>query len=217
MDHLGQRVCGDRLACRLGPLLVVCSKFWHLQQNLWLARRDHRVHDVDVAVDHCRSGRRQAQCRNRASDGARKHRQPAETAGLARSENGRHRRPGTCLRTISRSSKNPVLAGVHFIWPAPTLSMVPPMRGAWIADAHPAEGAHHEWPCGVGAGTRRSRASRTSERIPLTIYCRNKVGSAGDLGKLASNTFADMIRATSHRRSRHELLSWDAKRKFGFR
>jgi membrane protein len=73
----GQRVCGDQLACRFGAILVVCGKFWHLQQNLWLARRHYRIYDLDVAVDHRHSGRRQAQCGNRASDGARKHHRPA--------------------------------------------------------------------------------------------------------------------------------------------
>jgi membrane protein len=60
----------------LGSVLVVCGTFRELQQNLWFARRHHRVHDLDVAVDHCGSGRREAQCRDRAPDGARKPLRP---------------------------------------------------------------------------------------------------------------------------------------------
>jgi hypothetical protein len=78
--HLGECICGDPVARGLRAVLMVCSQFWELQQNLWLARRHHGVHDVDVAVDNCRSGGRQAQCGSRASDDG-------------RSEDGRHDRP----------------------------------------------------------------------------------------------------------------------------
>jgi membrane protein len=64
----GECVCGDPVARGLRAVLMVCSQFWELQQNLWLARRHRGVCDVDVAVDNCRSGRRQAQCGSRASD-----------------------------------------------------------------------------------------------------------------------------------------------------
>jgi hypothetical protein len=66
IDHLGECVWGDPVARRFGAVLMVCSQFWELQQNLWLARRHRWVHDLDVAVDNCRSGGRQAQCGSRA-------------------------------------------------------------------------------------------------------------------------------------------------------
>ena len=66
IDHLGECVCGDPVARGFGAVLMVCSQFWELQQNLWLAWRYHRLHDLDVAVDNCRSGGRQAQRGTRA-------------------------------------------------------------------------------------------------------------------------------------------------------
>ncbi len=52
LDHLGQRFCRHRVARRLRPLLLVRREFRQLQQDLRLARRDHRLHDLDVAVNH---------------------------------------------------------------------------------------------------------------------------------------------------------------------
>ncbi len=66
LDHLGQRLRRRRLARRLRLVLLVRHEFRQLQQNLWLARRDHRLYDLDVGVDHRRAGRRQARRRNRA-------------------------------------------------------------------------------------------------------------------------------------------------------
>jgi hypothetical protein len=65
VDHLGQRVCCRRMARRIGRVLMVRGEFRQLQQDLRLAWRGHRVYDLDMAVDNCRSSRRQAQCRNR--------------------------------------------------------------------------------------------------------------------------------------------------------
>src|SRR3984893_17654181 len=45
LDYLGQRICCGRMARRFGPVLMVRGQFWHLQQNLWLSGRDHRLHD----------------------------------------------------------------------------------------------------------------------------------------------------------------------------
>ena len=101
---------------------------WNVRHFYRFARRDHRVYDLDVAVDHRRSGLRQTQCGNRASDGARKHHRPTEAARQARCENGRHDRPGTWLRTIPPALRQPFIGAGNLIWPAPTLSMVRRMQ-----------------------------------------------------------------------------------------
>jgi membrane protein len=54
-------------ARRLRPLFVLRGEFRHVRQDLRLARRDHRLHAVDLAVGHHHPARRQAQCRDRAA------------------------------------------------------------------------------------------------------------------------------------------------------
>jgi len=50
---------------RFRLVLVVRSEFRKLQQDLWFARRHHRVYDLDVAIDNRGSCRWEAQCGNR--------------------------------------------------------------------------------------------------------------------------------------------------------
>ena len=70
LDYLGQRIRRGRRARRFGLVFMVGGEFWQLQQDLWLAGRDHRLHDVDLDLDHRRSGRRQAQCGDGTSNRA---------------------------------------------------------------------------------------------------------------------------------------------------
>jgi uncharacterized BrkB/YihY/UPF0761 family membrane protein len=93
MDHLGQLVCRGGVARRICPFLVVRGQLWQLQQDLRLARCGRGLYDLDLDL-HCRgSRRRQARCRDGASDGTRDHYGGAQAARDARRENGRHRRP----------------------------------------------------------------------------------------------------------------------------
>jgi hypothetical protein len=57
LDYLGQRVCRDCMAYRLGRVLMICRELWQLQQDLWFSRRNHRLYDLDLVVDHRRFGR----------------------------------------------------------------------------------------------------------------------------------------------------------------
>jgi len=50
MDHLGQCARHHNMARSFGPVLLVRGEFRHLQQDLWLARGDHRLYDLDLAV-----------------------------------------------------------------------------------------------------------------------------------------------------------------------
>src|SRR5580700_10653446 len=95
LDYLGQRICCGCMARRFGPVLMVRGEFRQLQQDLWLARRDHRLHDVDLDLDHRRSGRRQAQCGDGTSDSPREHHRATKAARETRGENGRYGRGGT--------------------------------------------------------------------------------------------------------------------------
>ena len=54
MDNLGQRICLCWLDCAFCPLLLVCGEFWQLQCDLRIARRNHGLHGMAVAVDNCR-------------------------------------------------------------------------------------------------------------------------------------------------------------------
>src|SRR5712671_5923208 len=95
LDYLGQRICCGRMACRFGPVLMVRGEFRQLQPDLWLARRDHRLYDLDLDLDHRRSGRRQAQCGDGTSDSPREHHRATKAARETRGENGRYSRGGT--------------------------------------------------------------------------------------------------------------------------
>ncbi len=59
---------GDPLARRIGALLVVCRQLRQVQPDLWVARRRHRVHDLDLAVDHHRAAGRATERRDGAPD-----------------------------------------------------------------------------------------------------------------------------------------------------
>jgi hypothetical protein len=52
LDHLGQRRCGRLVVGHFDTLFLVCGEFWQLQQNLRLSRRYHRIHVLDLALDH---------------------------------------------------------------------------------------------------------------------------------------------------------------------
>jgi hypothetical protein len=66
------------------------ASFGSYNKNLWLARRGHRLHDLDLDLDYRRSSRRQAQCGDGTSDGPRKHHWAAKAARETRGKNGRH-------------------------------------------------------------------------------------------------------------------------------
>jgi hypothetical protein len=68
LDHLGQHFCRHSMARRLRSVLLVRRQFRQLQQDLRFARRDHRLHDLDVGVDHRRPGGSQARRGNGASN-----------------------------------------------------------------------------------------------------------------------------------------------------
>jgi hypothetical protein len=99
LDYLGQRVCCGRVARCFGPVLMVRDEFRQLQQDLWLARRSHRLHDLDLDLDHRRSSRRQAQCGDGTSNGPRKHHRATKAARETRGKNGRHGWGGAGLRS----------------------------------------------------------------------------------------------------------------------
>src|SRR5271165_7295369 len=99
LDYLGQRICCDRMAGCFGPVLMVRGEFRQLQQDLWLARRGHRLHDLDLDLDHRRSSRRQAQCGDGTSDGPPKHHRATKADRETRGKNGRHGWGSTGLRS----------------------------------------------------------------------------------------------------------------------
>ena len=99
LDYLGQRICCDRLARCFGPVLMVRGEFRQLQQDLWLAGRGGRLHDLDLDLDHRRSTWRQAQCGDGTPDGPRKHHWATKTDRETRRKNGGHGWGSTGLRS----------------------------------------------------------------------------------------------------------------------
>jgi len=71
----------------IGGMVVVAFSFFLVRgklrqlQDLRLARRHHRIHVLDLAVDHRCVDRRRVQRRNRASDSSRHDDRPAEVMG----------------------------------------------------------------------------------------------------------------------------------------
>jgi hypothetical protein len=53
----GSVFCRDCMAYRLGRVLMVCRELWQLQQDVRFSRRNRRIYDLDLAVDHRRFGR----------------------------------------------------------------------------------------------------------------------------------------------------------------
>src|SRR6266850_8265679 len=108
LDYLGQRIRCGRMARRFGPILMVCREFRQLQQDLWLARRDHRLHDLDLDLDYRRSDRCQAQCGDGTSDSPREHHRATKAARETRGENGRYSRGGTGVTCRMRAIRRPL-------------------------------------------------------------------------------------------------------------
>ena len=48
LDHLGKRAGDHRMARHIDPVLLVSAELRRLQRDLWIARRGHRLHDVDL-------------------------------------------------------------------------------------------------------------------------------------------------------------------------
>ena len=75
-----------------------------LQQDLRVARRRGRLHDLDLDIHDGHSDRRQAQCGARTSNRRRHHGGLAGTARRARCPDGRHRRAQHLTWTVQRST-----------------------------------------------------------------------------------------------------------------
>ena len=58
LGELGRSLRGGRLGARLARFLLVRRQFRQLQQDLRLARRGDRLHDLDLDLDDHRAGRR---------------------------------------------------------------------------------------------------------------------------------------------------------------
>src|ERR1700726_3880010 len=99
LDYLGQRICCGRMARRFGPVLMVRGEFRQLQQDLWLARRDYRLHDLDLDLRPRRSRWPQAQCGDGTSDVPRKHHWATKADRETRGKNGRYGWGSTGLRS----------------------------------------------------------------------------------------------------------------------
>ena len=52
MDYVGQCIGRGAVDRRVDPLLLVCRKFRRIQQNIRIARRRRRFHDLDVDLLH---------------------------------------------------------------------------------------------------------------------------------------------------------------------
>ena len=70
LGDVGQCAGGARLDRRIDAVLLVRGQLRQLQQDLWLARCGHRLHDVDMDFDYCDSRRRRTELRDGAPDGA---------------------------------------------------------------------------------------------------------------------------------------------------
>ena len=92
MGDLGQRRRHRALAPRLDPVLLVPAELRRLQRHLRIARRRHRLHDVDLDLGGHRHSRRRAEFRDGAPDGARFHHRAGAADGRARRHHGRHDR-----------------------------------------------------------------------------------------------------------------------------
>ena len=90
----GERVRVDCVARKLGSAFLVPGEFRRLRRDLRLARRRHRIDDVDVGLRHRDPVRCRAQLGDRAPDRARQHRGPRARSGTARRCDGRYGRPG---------------------------------------------------------------------------------------------------------------------------
>ena len=84
LGELGRGVCGDRLGSGLARFLLVRRAFRQLQQDLWLARCCHRLHDVDLDLGDHRAHRRGTERGDGAPDEARHHHRDGEAARRAR-------------------------------------------------------------------------------------------------------------------------------------
>src|SRR5687767_3153966 len=90
LDHVGQRRRRPAVVHRLDAVLVVRQLFRQLQQDLRLARRGHRLHDVELALRHRGADGRRAERRDRAPDRQGQHHRPAQAARQARRRDGGH-------------------------------------------------------------------------------------------------------------------------------
>jgi membrane protein len=82
------RRSGALLARRFDSIFLVRGKFRQLQQNLRFSRRHHRIHVLDLAVDHSGVDWRGTQRGNRASNGTGYDHRIAKAHGRARRDYG---------------------------------------------------------------------------------------------------------------------------------
>ncbi len=100
----GSAIAAGLVARRLDAVLLVRGELRQLRRDLRLARRRHRLHDLDLAVDHRHSSRRRDQRGAGASDRGGHDRRGAPAARHARRQDGGHGR----RRRLRRARQAPV-------------------------------------------------------------------------------------------------------------
>jgi len=81
MGNAWESVRGPRVDRSVAAVLMVRGEFRQLQQDLWVARRDHRLHDLDLAFDHRDPGRGRNRRGSGTPDRPRHDCNPPETDG----------------------------------------------------------------------------------------------------------------------------------------
>ena len=118
----GQRARGSVVAHRLVGLLDLRQQVRQLQRDLWLARRRHRFHDLDLDLLHRDPHRCRSQRADRAPDRDRYNGRRSQADGHARRGDGRQRRSGRRLTPLPRC--RPGSGGVSL-----RITMAPMRRG----------------------------------------------------------------------------------------